>query len=85
MNGITELAKLFKQRENPNLLGVCLGTVVNLPPDLSIKLNEKITLTPKNLILSETLSLKELTSGDKVIIIPSTNEQLFFVLDKAVV
>jgi len=36
MDSITELAKLFKDRENPSMQGICVGKVLTPPPSLKI-------------------------------------------------
>ena len=48
MNGITELAKLFKERENQNDYSPVFGTIIELP-NTKIRINDKIILTEKYL------------------------------------
>lgn len=48
MNGITELAKLFKTRENPAGYAPVFGTIIQLP-DTKIRVNDKIILTEEYL------------------------------------
>lgn len=82
MDGITELAKMFKDRNNPNILGVQIGVVVSPLPNLIIRLGEQILLDNEELILA--YSLGTLIKDDEVILLPTTDNQTFFVLDKAV-
>lgn len=105
MNGIVELAKMFKERENQPHMGVQVGTVLTPPPDIRISMGEKIILSNENLIFSahvlagyqrqmEIQSDVNLTgnitftdslvAGDKVILIPSADEQTYYVMDKVV-
>ena len=49
MNGITELAKLFKERENQNDYSPVFGTIIELP-NTKIRINEKIILTEEYLV-----------------------------------
>ena len=43
MNGITELAKLLKERENQNDYAPVFGTIIELP-NTKIRLNDRIIL-----------------------------------------
>ena len=43
MNGVSELAKLFKERENSDGYTPMFGTVIDLP-DTKIRINEKVIL-----------------------------------------
>ncbi len=47
------LAKLFKQRENPVLLGPVIGTVITAPPELEVYVNKKIQLRKHQIIIGE--------------------------------
>lgn len=48
MNGIEEIAKLFKNRDNPDEYGPVFGRIEALP-DLKIRLNDKILLSADNI------------------------------------
>lgn len=48
MNGITELAKLFKERENQNDYSPVFGTIIELP-NTKIRISDKIILTEEYL------------------------------------
>lgn len=145
MDGVSELARLFKERENVPYMGPQLGIVVSPLPDIKVKLGDKIILTKQHLVIAAHLLVTEsveygskdlsaaicgdlpgadsnsstvigslkfydgtdypstrqilelnitkgtkiveyfrLNSGDEVILIPSTDAQLYFLIDKAV-
>lgn len=52
MNGIVELAKLLKERENPSFSVMQTGRVLTPLPDIKISLGDKIILTRGHLIFS---------------------------------
>ncbi|WP_078410292.1 DUF2577 family protein [Priestia abyssalis] len=90
-DSITELALLFKERDNPGIPSVTTGIVLSPLPDIIVKLNDFITLYKNNIIVAEHIyshyehqnPLRWLNIGDEVIIIPTVDEQLYFMLDKA--
>lgn len=107
MEGISELAKLFKERDNKPYLGPQLGNVINPPPEIKVSLGEKIILTKEHLVLSahilkdyvrefeiESVDIEcskgkikftdTLKIGDQVMLIPTTDEQKYYVIDKVV-
>jgi hypothetical protein len=95
MDGINELAKLFKERENPQQFGINTGKVVSLSP-LKVAFGESIILEGDNLVVSasacyeyvlgaETVQQKnKLSIGDEVILIPSIDIQKYYLIDKVV-
>lgn len=58
MDNINRLAKLFKERDNNEWMGIQIGTVVASHP-LSIQIGDKVILTSRHLFLS--YRLKEFT------------------------
>lgn len=139
MDGVSELAVLFKERDNKYYLGPQIGKVISPLPEIKIALGEKIILVKEHLIIAshilkgyerefsvegqlkfsdsyagmteeayvsqhgfhqhEIESLKvntdyestgkirwtdSLEEGDEVILIPTTNEQQYYVIDKVV-
>lgn len=48
-----KLAKLFKQRENPVLIGPVIGTVITAPPELEVYVNKKIQLRKHQIVIGE--------------------------------
>lgn len=139
MDGISELAVLFKERDNKYYLGPQIGKVISPLPEIKVELGEKIILVKEHLIIAshiledyerefwieghmefsqkdvgetdrasvgehgshdhivENLSVNaqyqssgkikwtdSLKEGDEVILIPTTNEQQYYVIDKVV-
>lgn len=142
MDAISELAMLFKERENTSYMGPQMGTVISPPPDIKVGLGDKIILDKEDLILAAhvlagyereiegnhitgsvfssrggkmdfhltgnppsqnytitnfsllastteksegTLKYTDtLKAGDKVILIPSSDNQKYYLIDKAV-
>ena len=59
MNGITELAKLLKERENDTGYSPMFGTIIELP-QVKIRLNEKVILNySKNMEVDITVEKDE--------------------------
>ena len=56
MNGITELAKLLKERENSDGYSPMFGTVIELP-NTKIRISDKVILTDSHITLC--INLKE--------------------------
>lgn len=54
MDNIYRLAKLFKERENNEWMGLQIGTVVSLDP-LSIQIGKKMLLQSRHLYVAESL------------------------------
>ena len=84
MNGITELAKLFKERENNTGYSPMFGTIIELP-QIKIRLNEKVILN--NSHLKYCVNLKEqnedgdyICLGKEVALLPFANNQKFLVI-----
>jgi hypothetical protein len=55
VDGIVELAKLFKERDNRPYLGPQVGIVVSPLPDIKVRLGDKILLTKDHLIIASHL------------------------------
>lgn len=64
MNGITELAKMFKERENSTEKFLMVGNVVSLP-EVKIKLTDKVLLSESN--FKTTVNLSERDDNGKYI------------------
>lgn len=91
MSWDSELAKLFKDRNNKYYDGVLIGKVVKDFPDIKISIysgeillnKEKLYFTDK--VLDDTKPLGEntiLKIDDEVMLIPTSNSQEFFIIDK---
>jgi len=84
MNGITELAKLLKERENSDSYSPMFGTIIELP-NLKIRLGDKVILTDKH--IKKCVSVDEQDEngiykniGKEVILLPFANNQNFVLL-----
>ena len=84
MNGITELAKLLKERENSDEYSPVFGTVIELP-NTKIRISDKVILTDAHITLC--INLKEQNSdgeyinlGKIVVLLPYANGQKFIVI-----
>ena len=84
MSGITELAKLFKERNNETGYSPMFGKVIELP-NTKIRINEKVILNDNHLILL--FDIKERNAygqyihlGKEVALLPYSNNQKFIVL-----
>lgn len=80
-----QLAKHFKDRDNVEVVGAVLGDVISINP-LSIAIyNNQVILTDKHCYICSNLNSKEVSVGDKVLCLPTTDGQTFFIIDKVVV
>ena len=82
-----QLAKHFKDRDNVEPVGVTLGDVISVNP-LSISIyNNQVILTEQHCCVCSSLKTIEniLNTGDKVLCLPTTDGQTFFIVDKVVV
>lgn len=84
MNGITELAKLLKERENSGGYTPMFGTVIELP-NTKIRINDKVILIDSHITLC--INLKEqnadgeyINLGKAVVLLPYANGQKFIVI-----
>lgn len=84
MDGFTELALMFKERDNKTWSGINIGTIISLNP-LEIRLNESVILNFNHLILSNTFNTVRKEVDDQVILIPTSDEQKYYVVDKIAV
>ena len=84
MNGITELAKLLKERENSDGYSPMFGTVIELP-NTKIRISDKVILTDSHLTLCTNLKEKNadgqyINFGKTVVLLPYANGQKFIVI-----
>ena len=84
INGITELAKLFKERENDTGYSPMFGTVIELPKT-KIRINEKVILGDEHILC--TFDLKErneygvyINLRKKVVLLPYSKNQKFIAI-----
>ena len=84
MNGITELAKLFKERENSDSYSPMFGTVIDLP-SIKIRISDKVILTDSHITLCINLEEQNadgayINLGKTVVLLPHANGQKFIVI-----
>lgn len=77
MDGITELAKILRERDNPPVQGVGVGAVVTADP-LSVRFNGFV-LDARNSVVSGHVVLED---GDSVIVIPSADNVKYYIVGK---
>ena len=84
MSGITELAKLFKERNNEAGYSPMFGRIIELPKT-KIRINEKVILNDSHLVCL--FNLKEqnyegdyINLGKEVVLLPFSNYQKFIVI-----
>ncbi|WP_096199519.1 DUF2577 family protein [Bacillus sp. FJAT-45350] len=82
MDTTVRLAKLFKERENPFLFGALVGTVISTSPP-QIKISNDIAPRGSKVIIANSYR-NVMKNGDEVIVITSSDNQKYFVIDKAV-
>jgi len=86
---LTEMAMMFKQRDNIAPYDITTAKLISKTP-LVLKLSEKLFLSKdyKNLILTETVYNKILLDttniGAEIIVIPLGNGSLWYAIDKVV-
>lgn len=84
ISGITELAKLFKERENTSSYSPVIGKVIELP-NIKIRVGDKVILTAAYLKscvdLTETDENGEyINFGKEVVLLPYADNQKFIVV-----
>ena len=84
MNGITELAKLLKERENGDSYSPMFGTVIELP-NTKIRISGKVILTDTHITLCRNLKEQNtdgayVNLGKTVVLLPYANGQKFIVI-----
>lgn len=84
MNGITELAKLLKERENSVGYSPIFGTIIELP-NTKIRISDKVILTDSHLTLCINLKEKNadgeyINFGKTAVLLPYANGQKFIVI-----
>ena len=84
MNGITELAKLFKQRDNYSSYSPMFGKVISLP-STKIAVGDKIILTDEYLAKCFNLNEQDqygnyVNIGKTVVMLPYQDNQKFILI-----
>jgi len=81
MSGITELAKLFKDRENIGVYSPMIGSIIELPV-VRVRLGDKIILDASHLTICVMLQHNAEYSdiGREVVLLPYADGQNFIVI-----
>ena len=81
-SGASKLVQLMRKHGRNKDVTIDIGEVISASP-LSVNV-DGLELDAEDLILSETVSAKGLTAGDKLIVIGDEDFQQYFVIDRAV-
>lgn len=83
MDPVKKLAKIIKKRDNKDngFDNFILGTVVTGTPNPKIQIEEEIFIEQEDLIFNSTAAYEE---GEKAVLIPSKNAEIYLVVGKAV-
>lgn len=76
-----DLAKLFKERENPAPDGITKAIVISPLPNLRLSIGEDIILEGELLVVSTNIHRLNPKVGSAVIVMPTSNGQTYYVLD----
>lgn len=84
MNGITELAKMLKERDNSDGYSPVIGTVIALP-NIKIRLGDKVILTSSHIkscidLMQTNEHGQYINLGKEVVLLPFANNQKFIVI-----
>lgn len=87
-----EFAKMLKERDNPKTMSLMIGKIISPLPDIKIQLHDKIILTKDNIFIAAHIYMhykqdsieKWLNEGDEVSLIPTADQQLYYLVDKVV-
>ena len=83
MDVLTELAKMFKERDNENngYDNFIIGTIISPTPNPVIQIESNVIAERDDLIF---VSAATYERGEKVALIPTKNNEIFLVIGKAV-
>ena len=84
MSWDVELANEFKNRSNKDVIGPLIGKVISINPLKISILSDKVILTEKHCYLCRRFIEINIELGDKVLCIPTSDNQKYFILDKVV-
>lgn len=80
----SKLIKIMRKEGSAfNPPSIMFAEVINPYPNLIIS-TQGIQLDRDNLLVCQNVNVQELTSGEKVLIIPTDNRQMFVLIDKVV-
>ncbi|MCG7410569.1 DUF2577 domain-containing protein [Paenibacillus sp. ACRRX] len=81
-NWEVELAKIFRDRDNKKSMDITAAVIIDPMPNMRIGLGEEIILDTEHLIIANRVHSLALRRGDQVILMPTSNEQVYYVIDK---
>lgn len=84
INGITELAKMLKQRENTDGYSPVIGTIIELP-NIKIRLGDKVILTSAHIkscidLMQTGENGQYINLNKEVVLLPYADSQKFIVI-----
>jgi len=84
LNGITELAKLFKERDNSACYSPVIGQILDLP-NVKIRLSDRVILTSAHIKSCVDLTATDengeyINFGKEVVLLPFADNQKFIVI-----
>jgi hypothetical protein len=84
VSGITELAKLFKERDNSACYSPVIGQIIDLP-NIKIRLGDKVILTSAHFKSCVNLTETDengiyINRGKEVVLLPYADNQKFIVV-----
>lgn len=77
-----EMKKLFQRDKTPPAGGFFIGTVITGLPYITLSLGDEIILDSEQIIVANTLYSKNITTGNQIILIPSSDNQSYVAIDK---
>ncbi|QMV43747.1 DUF2577 family protein [Cohnella cholangitidis] len=99
-DAIIQLAMMLKDRDNKEGVGIGIGVVVDPLPDIKVKFGEHIVLQREDIVVAAGLTQdgagvveiagveypvkREIVAGDQVILIPTPDNQQWYLIDKVV-
>lgn len=83
--GASKLVQLMRKHGYNRGVSLELGTVTAPPPSISLELSDGIELDADDVVLTKTALDSGLSGGDTVLIASDEDEQIYYVIDKAVV
>lgn len=84
-NWDVEFAKQLKIRDNPEKIGAVLGDVISNNPLRIAIYNNEVILSEEQCYLCKNVINSNVINGDKVLCLPTSNGQAFFIIDTVVV
>ena len=82
-DNLTELAKMFKNRDNQTPPSITTGIITSSPPNIKLKVGLIDDLDIEVLVIAAHLLEGEgLQQGDEVIVIPTNDDQTYYVVAK---